>query len=392
MSKVDKAGQRRFFEEFCKRLHTPCNAFNVVRSKAIDTIASTEKFMMESTLGSLGGRMHDFFSGLDLEHPGLNQSYDGIFLDDNEFAMFVCEILSCGKHLVRKDYTRVLALLSQHAESHLLKMSKYAEIIDMPEKNRCNVRFVLDKSRRNSIRRQKKPQIIDMRGAIKKGASYFESHPENFDRHMRFDTSMAEELGRLEDKARRYEETGCSVLADEIRRNLSIYNDHVKNSYYGFNRTTISSIAIIMARSLGCVATNTGDDNGLAVRIPSETLGKPHGDSFLSYVYDPTIYPSHYFESIMPATVKSVLEHLENFPQADSKPIFDFYGIVVPSIVLPRVDGKFGYRDSMDNIVDFDDYNECKQNFDKWLVSEGIVSPIIVAEKDHKCYFLTYWV
>ena len=392
MSKIDKARNRHFFEEFCKKLHAPCKAFKVVRSNSINIMASTDRHLMESTFGSLGGRIYDFFSAIDLEHPGLNQAYDGIFLDDNEFAMFVCEIISCVKNLVKKDYARVISLISQHSSDHLMKLSKYAEIIDKPEKNKCNVRFVLDRSRMESIRKQKRPQTIDMRGILKKGINYFDNHPENFERHMRFDTSMADELVKMEDKARRYDEIGCIVLADEIRNNLKIFNEHMRQNYYGFNRTTISSIAVTMARSLGCVATCNIDNNELSIKVSNETLDKPHGDSFLNYVYEPIIYPIHYFEEIMPATVKSVLEHLDNFPQTESKPIFDFYGVVVPSIVLPKVDGRFWFRNLMGEIVDFESYNDCKQSFDRRLVSEGIVSPIIVAEKDHKCYFLTYWV
>lgn len=392
MSKIDKAGYRHFFEEFCKRLHAPYNAFKVVRSTAIDIIASTDRDLVELILGSIGIKMHDFFSGIDLNHPGLNQAYDGIFIEDNDFAMFVCEILSCGKYLLKSGDKRVLSLLSQHAPAHLRKLSKYADTIDIPERNKCNVRLVLDKLRRDNIRKQKKPQTIDMHGILKKGLSYFESHPENFERYMRFDTSMADELIRMEDKAKRYEDIGCSVLADEIRNNLKTFNEHIKQNYYGFNRITISSIAMTMAKSLGCVVNRTGDNNNLAIRVLNDTIGKPHGDSFLSYDYEPIIYPAHYFESIMPATVKSVLEHLDCFPQTESKPIFDFYGVVVPSIALPRMDDHFRYCDSMGNIMDFDSYNDCKQSFDKWLVSEGIVSPVIVAEKDHRCYFLTYWV
>ena len=36
-------------------------------------------------------------------------------------------------------------------------------------------------------------------------------------------------------------------------------------------------------------------------------------------------------------------------------------------------------------------YEDIKLDFDKHMISNNVFNPIIVAEKDHKCYFISCW-
>lgn len=107
--------------------------------------------------------------------------------------------------------------------------------------------------------------------------------------------------------------------------------------------------------------------------------------------YEPVIYPLSDFESQMTANMRSVVDTLDSFHDAGGKAIFDFYGLVVPSVKIPYHEGFFGFKGSCGTQRLHQDYLGCKSDFDKIMVESFAFRPILVAEKDHKCYFITYW-
>jgi hypothetical protein len=122
-----------------------------------------------------------------------------------------------------------------------------------------------------------------------------------------------------------------------------------------------------------------------------------HGVKFISdsnlddLEYQPIIYPASYFKSIATDNVNGVFNTLDNFPEVENKPIFDFFGIIVPSVKIPEYESNYGFIDLSGCERRHKNYNDCKLDFDRYMVENNIFYPIIVAEKDHKCYFITYW-
>ena len=50
------------------------------------------------------------------------------------------------------------------------------------------------------------------------------------------------------------------------------------------------------------------------------------------YQYEPKVYPYHELKSVASDDVLRTIKTLESFPEANNKPIFDHFGVIVPSI------------------------------------------------------------
>jgi len=401
MNNILSDNTKAFFEEFCKRLNRTKNNLKLKKSdcKIIDKILSCDEQLIESLFGSIGKKMYAFFSSIDRKHPDLSNCYDGSFKDKSDLSHFINEIIIYYKLLKKKEFAHVQNILMEHSINYIEKKYNSIMKIDEPEKNRCNVRFVNDRDKIEKIRCQKKMQFIDLHGVYKKGISYYTSHSQDFYKHLRFDESLFSELKDMEIKADRYEQMGCLMLAQEIRKNLINIQDHVYNTYFGFNRITMSSSAIILARNIGFemkvenIDYQFSSDN-LKISIKNDYLQgvKFIGDSNLdAFEYQPIIYPLSYFKSIVTDNVNGVFNTLDNFPEVGNKPIFDFFGIIVPSVKIPEYESHYGFVDLNGCERRHKDYNDCKLDFDRYMIQNNIFYPIIVAEKDHKCYFITYW-
>jgi len=401
MNNILSDNTKAFFEEFCKRLNRTKNNLKLKKSdcKIIDKILSCDEQLIESLFGSIGKKMYAFFSSIDRKHPDLSNCYDGSFKDKSDLSHFINEIIISYELLKKKEFAHVQNILMEHSINYIEKKYNSIMKIDEPEKNRCNVRFVNDRDKIEKIRCQKKMQFIDLHGVYKKGISYYTSHSQDFYKHLRFDESLFSELKDMEIKADRYEQMGCLMLAQEIRKNLINIQDHVYNTYFGFNRITMSSSAIILARNIGFemkvenIDYQFSSDN-LKISIKNDYLQgvKFIGDSNLdAFEYQPIIYPLSYFKSIVTDNVNGVFNTLDNFPEVGNKPIFDFFGIIVPSVKIPEYESHYGFVDLNGCERRHKDYNDCKLDFDRYMIQNNIFYPIIVAEKDHKCYFITYW-
>ncbi len=400
MNKNKSDNNRLFFEEFCKRLHSPSDSLQETNSlNFFSSLKNCDRKLLSNVFGDIGTKIFDFIESIDLDHPDAKNCYEGLFQDSNEFSILLKEFLSVFEYIEKNNFSKVQDFFVSNIQDYLFKNNKEISRIDIPEKNRCNVRLVADKNRCEKIRSQKKMQIVDLHGAYKKGMSYYNNHPDNFYKYLRFDNSLLSELKKMESKADRYDQLGCQVLADEIRKNLSAYQDHTRNTYYGFNRITMSSASIILARSCdfemkidkpSCEFT----PENFRINVHKSYLGnvKILSDYNIDYFeYEPVIYPINEVKGIMTANVRNVLNVLDNFPEAKNKTIFDFYGIIVPSIKLICNQSSYAFVDSYGVERKHQIYNECKIDFDRHMIESGIFCPIIVAEKDHKCYFITYW-
>ena len=117
-------------------------------------------------------------------------------------------------------------------------------------------------------------------------------------------------------------------------------------------------------------------------------------NTFKIYDYEPRIYPMYMFREILTDNIKNILEIWECFPEVNNKPIFDFYGVIVPSLNFPKVSNNkyYSFIDCHGLRRVYEDNLQAKYEFDKYMIANKYFRPIIVAEKDHKCYFISYWV
>lgn len=391
MSKAVPDGIRLFFEEFCQRLQS--SGQQEQNRCGFTKMLSLDRSGLLLLLGDLGERINGFVGSIDKEHPEAPRCHGGLLGDESEFPRVLEDLLSSLSHAQQTNNSTAEEILRRQSRAYIEERFPEVCRIDLPERNRCHVRMVSDRSKIECIRGQKKTQLIMMESVCKKGQGHFDSHPDNFQRFMRFDQSLSAELERLECKAKRYEQIGCIAMASEMRNTLMPYHDHVKNTYYGFNRITMSVASIVLARNIGFRSGSTSPYHDCDIQIGRDYLGG-HGlpaDSQEYIDYEPAIYPLCDMEQQMTANMKSVVETLDRFPEAGGKPIFDFFGVIVPSVKLRYCDGFVGFVDDNGSQRLFQNYMDCKSEFDKFMVKMGLFRPVLVAEKDHKCYFVTHW-
>jgi len=404
MSQSKYSNISEFFEESIRRIGLRCPVKKIGRKLARKMSDLPDDFL-EASLGQFGKKIKLFLNSVDIDHPDMPNCYDGFFRDDGEFASFFSELVAHARLSAKTNNSMVRGYIGEFAEKHIIDRHKAAIHMDVPENNRCNVRLVRDKSLRGNIRSKKKMQIIDLDSVYKKGVGFYMSHPDNFLSHMRFDLSLESEISKLEVKAKRYMEMGCSSMADEINSSVDCYREYTKQTYFGFNRITMSAASIILAKSLGYeVKVDRCPLSGAetyAIRVGSGYFGgycfDPSNAENISdrhYLYEPKIYPIDDFSDIMTDGVRRTIDLLEKFHDAGKKPIFDFFGVIVPSIRFPSVphEGSYSFLNKDGFLSTHCHLGDCVSDFNRSLVKNNFFKPIIVAEKDHKCYFITYWI
>lgn len=358
-------------------------------------------------LGDIGLKLKNFILQVDLSHPEISNVFDGIFADNQEFSQSCRELLTLASHARQDNLVSVVPYLNQFLyREHKTIIRK----IDAPSSNRINVRFLKDPEEREHIRCSKKMQIIDLRGIYKKGKSFWDSQPTNFSRFLRFDTGYQDELKKAEKKAKRYEELGCVSLAEEVRRTMELFREHTECNYFGFNRITMTTASTILAKSLGFAYVENGEDNIIVNRklfynfnpeypieynpyVSMASGGVTFTDrSQIPYNYEPRAYPYHEFSGIASEETKGIICHLENFPDAGDKPIFDHFGVIVPGVEFPlRKSESFTFLDKVGIIHKFNTREESLKTLDTILIKDKDIYPVIIGEKDGKCYFISYF-
>lgn len=393
-----------FFEESARRIGLRCPVKKVGCKLAKKMSKLSDEFL-EASLGQFGRKIKSFLESIDIDHPDMPNCYDGFFRDDGEFASFFSELSAHAKMAMKSKNSSIRGYIGDIAEKYIREKCKAASHMDVPENNRCNVRFVKDESLRGKIRAKKKMQVIDLDSVYKKGIGFYMSHPDNFLSHMRFDLSLESEISKLEVKARRYAEMGCFAMADEINSSVDTYREYTSQTYFGFNRITISAASIILAKSLGyevkaeCCPISGAET--YKIRVGSDYFGDycfdpSNAEKRLErhYQYEPKIYPIDDLSDMMTDGTRRIIDVLENFHDAGKKPIFDFFAVIVPSIQFPSFtyEGSYSFLNANGFRSTYYDLGACMSNFDRSLVKNNFFKPIIVAEKDHKCYFITYWI
>ena len=369
-------------------------------------IADCDEELLKFTLGSLGQKLHYFATNTDFEHPEIISIFDGALTDDKDFAKECLELLILGRFAKDNKLNRIIPFFT---ESVIRDFPKNLKKIDIPQNNRMHVRLLKDSQSREEVRMTKKIQTIDLHSLFLKGEQVWDAQPNSFEKFLRFNKVYQEDIAIAEKKAKRYEDMGCSSLALEIRRSIEVFKENMEQVYYGFNRITMTNAAIILAKSLGFNYTNSSikvdkkffsnyefdpDANKLQYSpFISEIAGFPiFNNKETIYDYEPRVYPLHELNSIVPENVKKTISLLEAFPDSGNKPIFDHFGVIVPSINFPvKSEAGYSFLDSKGIVHVLQTREEAAKLFDINLIKNDYICPIIIGEKDNKCYFICYF-
>lgn len=394
--------------EFLKRLRRIAPVPMPVTPTLLQEIIELDNQLVVYGLGSLGQKIRDFALKIDLQHPEINSIYDGIFADNQDFSQKCIELLLLAKFAKENNLNHIFPsfpqiIIKESFDSNLIKK------IDIPQKNKMHVRLLKDCKDREDIRLTKRMQTIDLQVAYKKGREIFDVQPDDFQSFLRFDSAYENDLKVAQKKLNRYKDLGCISLADEIQKSIDVFNEHIKNCYYGFNRITMTNASIILAKSLG-YRLNISQDimtGSQTCRIfverqffdkynfdPEESLAILASDfSEKTFGYEPRVYPLHDLMDLASDEVKQTIDLLDCFPDAGNKPIFDHFGVIVPSVNFPfeQKNNMYTILNETGMVQSYSSREDAIKALDFILIKGKYFYPILVAEKDSKCYFISYW-
>jgi len=125
-------------------------------------------------------------------------------------------------------------------------------------------------------------------------------------------------------------------------------------------------------------------------KSPGEPLKFKYAEN---YDYEPKAYPYHEVAYLASKSIIDTIEELETFPEANHKSIFDHYIVLVPSIYFPSISDKgiFTFLNPQGFKESSKDRIEANRMLDMFFILKKIVSPILLGEKDGKCYYICEW-
>lgn len=369
-------------------------------------------------LGKFGENLKAFSHAVDLKHPHVKTLFDDMFADDSEFCQDISELIELAEFAREKKLTRVLSNIGGKVVSREKLCRTLLKTIDSPFNNRYHIRMLRSREERDCVRSEKKMQAIDLTTVVKKGEEVWASQPENFDSFIRWGVAYEEEINYAMKKAQRYIKLGCTGMATQIAESIKQFKNQVHEVYYGFNRITMTNAAVILAKSLGYNLTTywlSGENDKKLYRIsvPRTLFGEYNFEVDPQYVpyqtgtsspvgfrlardtfdYEPRVYPLYKLIHMASDHMQKIVDHLEAFPKACGKSIFDSYAIIVPGVFYPRIEhnGVYSILDTGGNKADFSTRDEAVQALDVNLIENGYLTPILLGEKDGKCFFISFW-
>lgn len=381
--------------------------------------------LLEFSLGKVGQKLRLFAQNVDFQHPEIVSIFDGAIANDQDFAQECLELLTLAQFAREHNLYKIIPQLGRALTKESLTRNIIKKI-DIPQNNRMHVRLLKDGKEREEIRMTKRMQIIDLQSVYKKGEEIWNAQPDNFTKFLRFDTAYQDDLKVAEKKAVRYEELGCSTLASEVRKSIEAFREHMEQSYYGFNRITMTNAAVILAKSLGYTYTPPAEIThaymGMGahrsegkITVHRKFFGKYNFDpeqtmEFSPLVsqaagspiftqktqpplnYEPRVYPLHEFNEIITDNVKKTVGLLEAFPDAGDKPIFDHFGVIVPGVAFPPArEGMATFLNERGMIQSYNAREEALKTLDTILIKGEYFYGVLVGERDGKCYFISYF-
>jgi len=326
-------------------------------------IINYDKELVRNVLGDFGLRLRDYAFSIDGDHPHNYMAIDVDWDVSKRYSDIFCQCLKAGQFIQKEGLDLIVQPLRKAATTKLPPRLKY---IDTPIKTQRYVRLLPHRKDRDKVRSTKSMRQIDLRAFYKKGRSAWDGLPDDFSQYLRFNQSYKEQIRLAQKKVDRYKSMGCEQLAKRIEEDIASFEDVFGQDYYGFHRLTMTKAAVILAKMHGFGIHQDDEFAFPCIIVPDSTFSGAFGvlnDGPLEYT--PRAYPMHEMDTI-PFRVQTLVDRLENLPDADGKSAFDHYIVVVPSVAYP-------------------------ENLDNMLIDKGVVTPILLGESDGNCHFLCYY-
>ncbi len=246
--------------------------------------------------------------------------------------------------------------LSKNISSKFIKMIKHLD---------WNCRLYASAEKRDAVRKKNVSKRIALNNFLKKNKDLFAKNITIQD-YIRFGNSHKSEIDKYQARGQIFNNFGLIALKSAVEKNLSSLKSAAQENHFGFQKMSVSTAAIAACQLLNAKI----DANFDLIIDPSFIKGFDAG-CVIQHVIQPILHPVH---NLNPSDeMKEIISLLDNFPDADNKCIFDSYFVVVPAVKS-----------------DIFDHN-AKYAFDNKLIKEKRVFPILLGQKEGKCYFISFW-
>jgi hypothetical protein len=376
-------------------------AKTVVRCEVLDDFNSSfyEKILSKEEFS----RFYNFFSEIDASHPHLEELFFPILDDLNrihDLYVALNELDKCRPIDLDLFFEFCQYIKTKNRWFEVLKK------IDSPSINLLNMRFVPCGKKRNDLRQNKKVQNISLSTLLSRDPSEWKSVSSNFDFFHINGKHYDRYLSKAKSKASAYDSLGCQFLGDEVRKNAKTFENLYGVTNHGFRRITMTLTAAILSKTHSyeyVVTSSVASIKVLKSKTFLEILNNivnlycsqvsanggvidysilkplPHPEPEFHPIcceYNPRSYPLHDFWPLASKKVKNIIELLESHPATGGRAIFDSYRVITPSFLL-KFPGSHAHLSK--KLTDF------------VLTISEIINPIIIGEKNGKCYFVSYW-
>lgn len=332
-----------------------------------------------NALGDMGLSLRRFLKEVDIDsyHPDLPHMMSGYLIGE-----FCKECVDLVKLVLFGRANGISEVLLQSACRTVLRsdVAKLVDVeVDAPSVNMLRVRFVSDRTKRDEIRKCKRPMVVSLNMLYKTGQDMWDSTPDSFDSYSHGCNSYENDMQKAKDISEHLNSLNLSSMLQEVKESVSNMEHQIaKEQYLGFNLLPMSVASIILGKLHGYhfstdplgYGSGYGERYNVYVRedhFEGFDLGIGNSNNQAKLEYWPIAYTLEDVKNIANKRMKELIDLLEEFPAIGGKSLFDHYRVLLPGL---KHDNK---------------------NLDTELFEAKHIVGVLLGERDGENYFISYF-
>lgn len=378
-------------------------------------VAATPDEIVKATLGVTGEKLKRFAVRVNLEHPDLVlfttevPSLVKLFAEAADFLSAAKDTISEGK-------------VPSSMEETLLANKEYPKILRVIHQPTTRLLTGIE-DRKDQRNMKKEVNNVTLKTVFATGENFYFSRPSHFMRYTRNSKYCQVELAELNKRHDLFLAKNMNELAHSFAQRMQALTESMSD-ILGFYRLRPDEAAVTLARLHGFKWNDSGvitipskcfDSINFFLTEPDFTSSDPDEQRMddlkralilntrfvpssvgtIHFNYQPRMYPLPTFSSSMPEQAQKIVDSVEHLEALNGNPFFDYYWVLVPSInidhpAIQRQKNHWTIHEHNANTV-YSDYDEAVKVIDTMLVKAGCIVPVVIGERDGKCYFVCMW-
>ncbi len=382
----------------------------------ITLVKRYDPHLVHFAVGDLGSQLIAFGDQICTDHPSLNDIQSGTLAEGGKVYKRVREAILLAEFARSNKLDTIPSVLRRWFDRNHRKITKV--LLKPPP------RLLLTDEARIKARNTQKSKNIDLDRIYEGGRSKsWYRLPDSFIPYARGGPGFQPQIEYAEKIRTRCRKLGMSNRSSEIGKEVGQYTEMSENVFCGFTRVKMSDAALILAKTMGyewkssrriTAPVSLFDEQLWKMPSLSKRARNLHEDPLLADMYDrhvtieavhpqdsnqlyfsyaPRAYPLYKFPASQPPFVRSVLARTEAHADANGKPFFDQYWLIVPGINISSSSmDVYRFYDGI-KTRSFNCYEEYQNALNKYLIETRQIFPVLLGENVTKkrCYFLCYW-